>query len=272
MQKSSKKHKKVLLIVSIVVAVLICHIAASFLYDNLAFVKSNNWRILGVIVKEVDAPFTHVTEGIIQIQTSMTEKHIQTAVERFKDLEHFLNTYSNGQMTAKVDTITINITLTNLSTCYLAPFVANEAFDLLESSQINWKNYDHIMIFSYLYVPASTGGYYASPAGLFYGPQEGTFLSEVRFEVPNLDNSRFTNGMFPEDALVHEFLHNLESMSRHRKTITILDDARYESDVYSRDSFRFYIDFMNQNVPQIDNTSRRIGLTPECYYNRKRKF
>jgi len=164
--------------------------------------ENAHWQILGVIVHNVDVPY--------KTQTTLSARDIQIARARFTDLTHSLGNMSGGRLTADVTILEIHTPLTRLSpanaTTGTNGYHASSAVvsDLI-AEYVDKTDFHHVMTFLRLDI--------GNPwAGLYNHTLNGVHFSQIFFGAHNCN--WHTQTAFPDQVLVHEFLHGLEYESK----------------------------------------------------------
>ena len=230
--------------------------------------KDNNWNILCLIPKHLDVNV--MINGVERnVKVSMNDFDVQTATNMFNRLQASLNSMSNGQMNANVDIKVVEEPLTTLSYSLDFQYWASP-YDIypLALPYLQTQNYDHV--FTFARIEAEDADYLIPCGWMGLGGTGymGIGYSLVRFSNQR-DNVWYTGSLFPESALVHEFLHTLERISDEKGIeIPWLHDGEisgYTGDMDNNGNWhKWYTDYMNQNVTK-PGTSQKFGLTQESY-------
>lgn len=229
-----------------------------------------NWKFLCLLMDSLDV--TVEKEGReTPYKIAMTEQNKSDIIQAINQFSNSMQILSEGKMTASCDIFEVTEPITSLS-CdtengyYVAP---SNMESILKQYDTLEKEYDHIFIVIQTgnneqgdLIPVNN---WIGLGGMEY---RGKGFSNIR--VPSKDNNyfyRYIEGLntFPQEVLVHEFLHTLERNAQlYGYEIPALHD--YEQYGYQEDKQEgqkaWYIDYMNC---QIKTGQGYIGLPAEIY-------
>lgn len=221
--------------------------------------ETTDWKFACFIFDNVNATTNGKT-----INYKMTTDDVTDMRDTIGRFEIACSEMSKGKMTATCDTYKINEPITTLSYDEeYGYFVAPEDIEAQIKSTINTNDYDHIFIIFKLdseevkdWIGLGAMDYY------------GVGFSNIR--IPNDENSyiyRYNKriNLFPEEVLMHEFLHSLErTLKEYGYNIPALHD--YEKYGYKNEILygqkKWYTDYMNC---EIETNTEKIGLDPIVY-------
>lgn len=221
--------------------------------------ESTNWNFACFIFDTVNAEVQG--QKLNYALTTNDISDMRTTIRRF---ESACIEMSQGKMTAKCDTYRISEPITTLSyEEQYGYFVAPEDVETQIKSTINTNNYDHIFIIFKL-DDDNVNDWIGLGAMDYYG----VGFSNIR--LPNEKNSYIYKynvrvNLFPEEVLMHEFLHSLE------RTLKEYGYERPELHDYKKYGYEntrlygqkeWYEDYMNC---AIHTSSGNIGLNKVVY-------
>ena len=204
------------------------------------------------------------------VKLSMTPNDISDIKQTIMRFEKSCREMSNSKMIANCDIYNIQVPITSLS--YDEEFgyyVAPEDVEAQIKDTINSNDYDHIFIIMRLgndehFNEIQVNDWIGLGAMDYYG----IGFSNIR--LPNSSKSyiyRYESSIntFPEEVLIHEFLHSLErNLEEYGYNIPALhDNEKYGYTTKMLTGLKdWYTDYMNKTIR---TTSGNIGLEPEVY-------
>ena len=226
---------------------------------------TNSWKFACFIYNTTDVTMNGKEVKLQVTDTDMRD--IKETITRFKDA---CSALSERKMTAECDIYNIESPLTHLS--YDEEFgyyVAPEDVEKDIKATIDENNYDHIFIVVRLGNDEHKDDIEVNDwIGLGSMDYYGVGFSNIR--LPNDSRSyvyRYNTriNLFPEEVLLHEFLHSLERNAKeYGYEIPALHD--YEQYGYKNEKLlgekSWYTDYMNCNIT---SNGTKIGLPPEIY-------
>lgn len=230
---------------------------------------STKWNFACFILENTDVVVQQGTSKT-RVKESMDRddvRNIENNMARFKES---IRTMSGGRMSAECEIIEITSPITSLSYdnengYYLS---AEDAYVLI-NDHLKGKDYDHIFVIMKLGdVNKNLNGDIHDWIGLGSMDYFGVGYSNVK--IPEKTNYSFTYNssvnIFPEEVLVHEFLHTLERNSEENGyTVPALHD--YSMYGYTDERVvglkKWYTDYMQQKVTAVDGS--KIGIPQEIY-------
>lgn len=229
---------------------------------------SNEWKFACFIYNSTDVTINDKNIKLTVTDSDMSD--IRNTIKRFEDACKAL---SESKMSASCDIYTTNKPLTNLSyDDKFGYYVAPEDVEQDIKSTINTNNYDHIFVVIRLGDNVYKNDIEVNDwIGLGSMDYYGIGFSNIR--LPNDSRSYIYKyntkiNTFPEEVLLHEFLHSLERNAiENGYEIPALHD--YQKYGYKNEQLigqkKWYTDYMNCNI---DDNGKKIGL-PENIYNLK---
>lgn len=226
----------------------------------------NDWSFACFIFRTTD-----VNINGKNIKLSVTDSDVTDIKNTIKRFEDACITLSNRKMSAKCDIYDINSAITKLSyDDEFGYYVAPEDVEEQIKDVINANNYDHIFIVVRLGNDEYTNDIEVNDwIGLGSMDYYGIGFSNIR--LPNDSKSYIYKyntriNTFPEEVLLHEFLHSLErNAEEYGYEIPALHD--YEKYGYTNEKLegqkKWYTDYMNKNINSADGTL--VGLPEEIY-------
>lgn len=228
--------------------------------------NSNEWKFACFIFEN-----TQVNINNQELNFKVTASDISDINTTIKRFETACATLSNQKMTAKCDTFRIQEPIKTLSyDDEFGYYVAPEDVEKQIRKTINNSEYDHIFVVVRLGDNEHQKSIEINDwIGLGYMDYYGIGYSNIR--LPNDSKSYIykynTNiNTFPEEVLLHEFLHSLERTSNeYGYEIPKLHD--YEKYGYTNERLngqkKWYTDYMNCNIEL--STGKKIGLPSDVY-------
>ena len=229
---------------------------------------SNEWKFACFIYNSTDVTINNKNIKLTVTDSDMSD--IRNTIKRFEDA---CKTLSDRKMTANCDIYTTNKPLTKLSyDDKFGYYVAPEDVEQDIKSTINTNNYDHIFVVIRLGDNVYKNDIEVNDwIGLGSMDYYGIGFSNIR--LPNDSRSYIYKyntkiNTFPEEVLLHEFLHSLErNATENGYEIPALHD--FQKYGYKNEQLigqkKWYTDYMNCNI---DDNGKKIGL-PENIYNLK---
>ncbi len=227
---------------------------------------SNEWNFACFIFQTTDVVIDNKEVKLSVTQSDMTD--IRQMINRFQST---CETLSNGKMRAKCDIINISEPITSLSyDDEFGYYVAPEDIEEQIKETVQNGNYDHIFAIIRLGDEEHQDDIEIKDwIGLGSMDYYGTGFSNIR--LPN-DSKNYIYkydyriNTFPEEVLLHEFLHSLERMSEEcGYEVPALHD--YQQYGYKEDAITgqkdWYEDYMNKNIKSINGDL--IGLPSQIY-------
>jgi len=233
--------------------------------------ETNTWNFLCVIFDYVDV---NIADKNIKLRLTQTDKDdISICMRRFQSA---LQELSSGKIKAKYDIIETNTPITQMSHdeengYYVSGYNVKETID----QYIKDGKYDHI------FVAFRTGDINQKGAipvndwiGLGSMDYRGIGFSNIR--LPDDDSNYIYKydtrvNIFPEEVLIHEFLHTLE---RNAEEYGYERPALHDNQKYGYHNKQltglkeWYQDYMNKNIK---TSSGNIGLPSEIYTKKPTK-
>ena len=227
--------------------------------------ETNEWKFACFIYNTTDVT---INEKNIKLKVTNSDvSDIRNTIKRFEDA---CSTLSNRKMTAQCDVYNVNTPLSKLSyDNEFGYYVAPEDVENDIRETINSNNYDHIFVVMRLGDEKFTDDIQVNDwIGLGSMDYYGIGFSNIR--LPNDSKSyiyKFNTRVntFPEEVLLHEFLHSLERNAiEYGYDIPALHDyAKYGYKNEALDGQKiWYTDYMNCNISD-DGT--KIGLPEKIY-------
>ena len=229
--------------------------------------NNNEWKFACFIYKTTDV---NIDGKEIKVEATNDDvKDITNTIERFSNT---CKSMSNSKMQASCDTYIVDTPIKSLSyDKQFGYYVAPEDVEEQIKDTISQNNYDHIFIIAKLGDEEHQDDIEINDwIGLGAMDYYGVGFSNIR--LPNEKrnyvykyNPRINT--FPEDVLLHEFLHSLERTSQeYGYEVPALHDYKnygYE-DEFLIGQKRWYDDYMNKNVK--DASGNLIGLPRTSIY------
>ena len=227
--------------------------------------NNNNWKFASFIFKSTD-----VNLNGNPIKINATNQDIEDITETINRFSKTCKTLSKGKMTATCDVYTLDTPITSLSyDKEFGYYVSPEDVENQIKQVIDENNYDHICIITKLGDEKHQDSIEVKDwIGLGAMDYYGIGFSNIR--LPNEDksyvykyNSRVN--IFPEEVLLHEFLHSLErTAEEYNYTIPVLHD--YKKYGYQNEELvgekAWYTDYMNKDI---NDNGNYIGLPSEVF-------
>ena len=201
---------------------------------------------------------TDVTVDGKEVKISMTDTEISEMEDIIKRFKSTIRTMSNNKMTANCDVFTIEDPVTRITRDEeFGYFVSAEDIEESIKDYVHEGDYDHIFVFIRLGDELHPNDIQVNDwIGLGSMDYYGVGFSNIR--VPNESNSyiyRYDSRIntFPEEVLVHEFLHSLErTANEYGYDIPALHD--YEKYGYTEQRRvglkEWYEVYINQGLPE----------------------
>ena len=197
--------------------------------ERLNHTTDNNWRILGVVMHNLDVSGT-MGGSYRRVVTSMDANDINIATSTLLESANSLNSMSNNLMEATVEILEVFTPITEFMPIGVAASGGNPAsqsYSIPEqhlyyiiSRYIDTTQFDHFIVYMRL-------GRINGPEGRRYNfmpnigwaglnnPYRGGLFSYVRFS-DNTNCTWHTGNIFPDRVAVHEVIHTLERYSVRR--------------------------------------------------------
>ena len=228
----------------------------------------NTWNVACFVIPNTNV----ITEDGKTVSIKMSNNDIYNTKLNMQRFQNSCKTLSRGLINIKYDFFETNATLTSVSNDevngnYIAGINVSEIID----PYLEKKEYDHIFIVAKLGDTKKNVEIHVNDwIGLGGMTYRGIGFSNIR--IPNEEySSIYTyNGLtntFPEEVMVHEFLHDLERISNalNYKVPPLHDYAKYNYENEAVIGQRtWYQDYMLKNI--YDNLNNEyVGLNPEVY-------
>lgn len=227
---------------------------------------SNEWNFACFIFQTTD-----VVVDNKEVKLSVTQNDISDINQMINRFQSTCATLSYGKMRAKCDVMTINEPITSLSyDNQFGYYVAPEDIEEQIKETVQNGNYDHIFAIIRLGDDEHKEDIEIKDwIGLGSMDYYGIGFSNIR--LPNDSRNyiykyNYRINTFPEEVLLHEFLHSLERTSKEcGYEVPALHD--YQQYGYKEDAVSgqkdWYEDYMNKNIKNGKN--ELIGLPKEVY-------
>ena len=226
---------------------------------------SKEWKFACFIFENTD-----VNINGNNVKLSMVPNDISDIKQTITRFENSCREMSNNKMTANCDIYNIQEPITKLSyDDEFGYFVAPEDVEAQIKDTINSNDYDHIFVIIRLGNEEHNKDIQINDwIGLGAMDYYGIGFSNIR--LPNSSQSYIYKydsriNTFPEEVLIHEFLHSLErTLEEYDYKIPALhDNEKYGYKTQKLTGLKYwYIDYMNKSIK---TTSENIGLYPEVY-------
>ena len=222
--------------------------------------KTNEWDIAFFLVKNTEVGFKGeiINENLDEIQVSA----IKNCITTFKDT---IADFTEDNIIVNNDIIEIDKPLTTLSCdeetgCYVSE---EDAYDLIDEYLHKGKIYDHIFIITNIGQKIRAKEIeWLGLGGMMYNTMG---YSNIRISDESI-NSYITSyyNYFPEEIILHEFLHTLErnSIRFGYETIALHDFQKYGYKNEARYGLRsWYDDYVSNSIKNTNN-----GIRNEIYH------
>ena len=227
---------------------------------------SNEWNFACFIFQTTD-----VVVDNKEVKLSVTQNDISDINQMINRFQSTCSTLSYGKMRAKCDVITVNEPITSLSyDDEFGYYVAPEDIEQQIKQTVQNGNYDHIFAIIRLGDEEHQKDIEIKDwIGLGSMDYYGIGFSNIR--LPNDSRNyiykyNYKINTFPEEVLLHEFLHSLERTAQESGyDVPALHDYQqygYKDDAVSGQK-DWYEDYMNKNIKNVSN--ELIGLPKEVY-------
>ena len=228
--------------------------------------NTNEWNFACFVFQTTD---TVVNNKEVKIDVTSTDmKDITNMINRFQST---CSTLSYGKMKAKCDVINISKPINSLSyDDEFGYYVAPEDIEEQIRPTIQNGDYDHIFAIFRLGDDEHQKDIEIKDwIGLGSMDYYGIGFSNIR--LPNDSRNYIYKydtrvNTFPEEVLLHEFLHSLERTAKEYE-YNIPDLHDYQKYGYKENAITgqkdWYEDYMNKNI--IDENNNKVGLPPEIY-------
>lgn len=226
-------------------------------YTDIKFEGGTEWKMLFLVFRNNNINYTDSNGNLIQDNNVMSNEEIQC----IKDLSlHFTNDVyldSNKQIYPIVDVYVVDTPICKLTESGNGPWLSSEGTHEIIKDMININDYDHITVFANLNNIKTS---YFGLGGTYFEQYTGyTFINTINKEqwLAYCD----TNTSWTPSVVVHEFLHFIESWSKHLdKEISIgVHDAETYGYNDSDDWRGWYKDFMTGNVKDASGNSAGVS-------------
>ncbi len=227
--------------------------------------KDNKWNFASFIFQDTQVKVDDKNINIQMTQTDLDD--IYDVIDRF---ENSIQLLSDNKIDANMDTYVIETPLNSLSYDEeFGNFVAPEDVEKQINEYVLTNDYDHIFVIIRLGNEEYSDDIQINDwIGLGYMSYYGIGYSNIR--LPNDSQSyiyKFNPSInqFPEEVLIHEFLHSLERTAiEYEYEIPALHDYimyGYRNEVLYGQKL-WYADYLNK---EIDTSSGKIGLPEEVF-------
>lgn len=230
--------------------------------------SDSTWNVACFVIPNTDI----ITEDGTEVSVKMSDNDIYNTKVNMQRFQNSCNILSGGLMSVEYDFFKTNATLTSISKDevngnYIAGINVADIID----PYLEKEEYDHIFIVAKLGDMAKNVEIHVNDwIGLGGMTYRGIGFSNIR--IPNDEYNGIyeyngTTNTFPEEVMVHEFLHDLERICG-AQNYDIPELHNYKLYNYKNEAVIgqkvWYKDYMSKKV--YDETSKKyIGLEPECY-------
>jgi len=243
-----------------------------FTLEKGALDTDKNWHFACFIFQNVDAMAEG--DGIKKrVKLTMNERDKQDIYEDMERLKSTCEAFSNGQMQVSYDIIEIDAPIASISYSeadagfYIDPVDVQKQID----HYVQKTEYDHIYIATVL-GDLNSSHYLTNTAdwvGLGGMDYYGIGFSNLR--LPNSENNYTYKydeqiNTFPEEVILHEFLHTLERNSKEYgyETVELHDSEKYGYRTEKKVGLKtWYEAYMQGTIP--DGKGGKVGLKPHIY-------
>lgn len=227
--------------------------------------NNSYWKFASFIFKSTD-----VNLNGNPIKINATNQDISDITETINRFSKTCKVLSENKMTASCDIYTLDTPITSLSyDKEFGYYVSPEDVEDQIKQIINENDYDHIFIITKLGDEKHQDSIEVKDwIGLGAMDYYGIGFSNIR--LPNEDKSYIYKynshiNIFPEEVLLHEFLHSLErTAEEYGYTIPALHD--YQNYGYKNEALigekKWYVDYMNKNI---NDNGNLIGLPSDVF-------
>lgn len=234
---------------------------ADFKLEQGTEIKDSKWNYACFIFKNIDVEVDQ------KVETNMTSTEINDIKQNITRFKTFVDTYSSGKIKATCDVIEIDTPITTVShDAENGYYISGDNISELINKYLDVKDYQHI------FAIAKFGQGEAKLAvndwlGLGSMTYKGAGFSNIR--VPGDNSNKIyqfsTYNQFPEEVFVHEFLHDLERISKEAgfETPALHDNEKYGYKVDNKVGLKdWYEDYMKNNISY---KGKMTGLQADVY-------
>lgn len=237
--------------------------------------ETNTWNFLCLLFNQVDVPIEKNgrPQNIKLNLTQIDKDDISICMRRFQSS---MQEMSNGKIKIKYDIDEINTPITNISYdeengYYVSGYNVKDVLD----NYIKQGKYDHIFI---AFRTGDMNQQNAIPVNdwIGLGSMEYRGLGFSNIRLPDDDHNYIYKydtriNTFPEEVLVHEFLHTLERNTEEygKERPELHDNAKYGYENKGTIGLKeWYQDYMNQDIKTANG---KIGLPAEIFTKKPAK-
>lgn len=234
---------------------------ADFKLEQGTEIKDNNWNYACFIFKNIDVNLDE------QVKISMTDNEIYNIKENIERFKNSVEDFSNGNIKANCNIIEIDEPITSISyDKENGYYISGDNISNIINKYIEKKDYQHIFAIAKFgeddtQIPVNDW------LGLGSMTYQGIGFSNIR--IPGDKSNKVYQfskyNQFPEEVFIHEFLHDLERISKEAEfeTPALHDYEKYGYEIDSRTGLKdWYNDYMENNVQY---NGKQIGIVPEVY-------
>lgn len=233
----------------------------TFLYRT--FAKGVEWRFLAVILRNADIHYTKSTGERVDDTTTMTDEEVNMYIDLSGRVRDDLITLSRGVIGAKMDYIVIDKTITFDDLVYSEGngyWLDPKGAEKFLPSTVDLDYYDHITFFTDMDLEVT----YLGLGGVPFSQNTGYSLIRVK-DTYNASWIFDENRAWPSAAIVHEFLHFMETWSKYNNCgiyLGLHKGAEYYEDDPYWDKWYYYEQYINCEIPLSNGayTGVPIGL------------
>lgn len=226
------------------------------------------WKVACFVIPNTDV----ITEEGKEVIVNMSDNDIYNTEINMQRFQNSCNTLSGGLINVEYDFFNTNATLTSVSNDeingnYISGIDVSKIIDpYLEKSE-----YDHIFIVAKLGDTTKNMEIHVNDwIGLGAMTYRGIGFSNIRIpseEYSSIYTYNSLTNTFPEEVMMHEFLHDLERICG-ELNYTIPELHNYRDYNYKNEAVigqrEWYKDYMSKKIYD-RNTDSYIGLEPEVY-------
>jgi len=234
---------------------------ADFKLEQGSEITDKDWNYACFIFKNIDVNLNE------RINLSMNDQEIRTIKNNIDRFSSFIEEASNNNLKANYDIIEINTPITSVSyDSNNGYYVSGDNISELINDYLVKKDYQHIFAIvkfgkDNVAIPVNDW------LGLGSMTYHGIGFSNIRIPGDKTNNvyefSKYNQ--FPEEVFVHEFLHDLERISKEAgfETPALHDNQKYGYEVDSKVGLKdWYENYMKNKILYAGNY---VGILPEVY-------
>lgn len=234
-----------------------------------AEVKDNKWNFACFIFKNMDVKDVKINGNMENVKVSMSDNDIQNIKENLSRFKNDVEKFSVGNLKSNIEIIEINDPITSVSKDEdNGYYISGENISNIINSYLDKNEYQHI------FSVVKFGDYDVNlelPVNDWLGLGSMTYrgigFSNIRIPSDNVSKvyKYSTYNQFPEEVFVHEFLHDLERISKdaNLETPTLHNFGDYGYEIDSRFGLsKWYEDYMGNSI---NYNNIHVGIAPEVY-------